>query len=245
MKINFKKLIIVFVVLLFVGLIAYKVSTFSKYKTDNITINKEGIFNNTININYIEGSGTATFEEMSYHDYFSDYVDKEGIAFKVKYGEDGNVASYYSITKENQLINMLSVDSFELATDEKGIENKKYHTEKNMKKFLKKNEIKDDIDLIKYIKDNYYLKNSLLTPTYTMRNNYIINSLAQSAFPNFESITLIKGDNIKGYIVNISSTTLKAIHLLHGDNQYVIVLLGEEITTPEFVNNLLGSIRFN
>ncbi len=244
MEKKYTKIVIAVLILLFLGLMIYKTTVFFKYKTDNVEINKAGIFNETINISYNGDSDVVTFDEMSYHDYFSDYVDKEGIAFKVKYDENGKVISYYDISKENQLINMLNVNSFELAIDEE--ENKTdFSTEKDMRNFLNKKNIKDDIDLIKYIKDNYYFKNELLTPTKTMRNNYILNSLAQSALPNFESITLIKGDNIKGYIVNISSNPLKAIHLLYGDNQYVIVLLGEEITTSEFVNNLLESISFN
>lgn len=244
-KFSLKIFLPLVLVLLLFGTFVYKFAAMQKYKTENIDINTKSIFNSTINITYNGDSSVTKFDEMSYHDYFSDYVDKEGLNFKVKYNENGEIVSYYNITKEEQLINMLSVDSFEIATDVEEIDSRKYFTEKNMKKFLDKKNIKDDIDLIKYIKDNYYLRNDLLMSTDTMRNNYIINSLVQSSFPNFESITLINGDKVKGYIVNIKSNPLKAIHLLHEDKQYVIALFGDEVTTDEFIKNLLGSISFN
>ena len=239
-----KKRIYILVVLLVVLGVTYRAAMFLKYKTENIPINTESIFNDTLNISYTEDNDIAMFDKMLYKDYFSDYVDKEGLDFKVKYDENGDIVSFYNITKEEQLINMLSVDSFEMATDVEEIKNKKYSTEKNMKKFLDRKNIKDDIDLIEYIKNNYYFKNSLLTPKNIMRNNYILNSLAQSAFPNFENITLIEGDKIKGYIINVQANPLKAIHLLHEDKQYVIALFGAEVTTDEFVNEFLESISF-
>ena len=244
-KFDLKRIVIIVVTLLFVGLLSYKLAMFLKYKTENIPINTESIFNDTLNISYTEDNDIATFDEMSYHNYFSEYVDKEGLDFKVKYDDNGEIVSFYNIAKDELLINMLSVDSFEMATDIEDINNRKYSTEKNMKRFLDKNNINDDIELIRYIKDNYYLKNDLLTPTKTMRNNYIINSLAQSAFPNFENITLIEGDKIKGYIINVQANPLKAIHLIHGNNQYIIALYGEEVTNSKFVNDLLESISFN
>lgn len=242
-KRNFKSISIMALVFVLLCLMAYKFAMLQKYKTENIAINTTSIFNETVNIGYTEDD-VITFDEMSYKDYFADYVDKEGLSFKVKYNENGEISAFYSIIKEKQLINLLNVNSFELATDGEDSKND-FSTEKDMKKFLNNNNIKDDIDLIKYIKDNYYLENKLLTPTKTMRKNYIINSLAQSVFPNFESITLIKSDNIKGYIVNVHSSPLKSIHLLYGDNQYVIALFGEEVTNSEFINNLLETVSFN
>ncbi len=142
------------------------------------------------------------------------------------------------------LVIMLNTNSFELFSDNK--ENDiSYETEKNMKEFLDKNNIKDDVDLLNYIKKNYYFKNNIFTCTKTMRNNYIFNSLILVAFPEFKNITLVNG-SIRGYIINTaSSQNIKEIHLLYNNSQYIITLFGEDITNDDFVKELITSISFS
>lgn len=235
------------IILLFLGFIIYKFAILQKYKTEKIAIDNKSIFNETMNINYNQTNNTIVFEEMVYFDCFSDYVTEENVAFKVKYNENGEISSFYNIVRQKQYISALNINSFMLMSDnlkDKGEVN--YSTVKSMKNFLNKNQIKDDIDLIKYIKNNYYLNNNLFTPSTTMKNNYIINTFTQVALPEFKSITLINGDEAKGYIINIKSIVdIKEIHLLHNDNQYIITLSGYEITNTEFISNLLESINFN
>ena len=236
-----KKISIIFVisllvVLSFLGFIIYKIVMLQKYKTENISIDNNSIFNEVIDINYNQNNDTI-FEEMKYHDYFKDYVNKENSILKIKYNLDGEIESFYSIVKEKQYIYELSINSMSLIDNDK---------DKSISNFLNKNEIKDDIDLIKYIKENYYLKNSLFTSVDTMKNNYMINTFTQVSLPEFKSITLINSDNIKGYIINNESDIItKEIHLLHNDNQYIITLSGNEITNKLFINNLLETISFN
>lgn len=237
------RLIITIIVLLLVGLISYKIAILYKYRSEKVSIDNKSIFNETLNITYNQCNDTITFEEMSYCNYFSDHVSKENVYFKVKYDENGKVISFYNIVKDKQYINVLSINSFELSTDEE--KELDYSTGKDMKKFLDKNNIKDDIDLLKYIKDNYYLNSNLFTSSVSIKNNYIINEFALAALPEFESITLINGDKVKGYIVNTKSTTnIKEIHLLYNDNQYIILLSGDEITNINFIKSLLESISF-
>ena len=112
-----------------------------------------------------------------------------------------------------------------------------------MKDYLNKNNIKNDIDLLKHIKEKYYIKSYIYTPIKTMKSNYIINSFVQIALPEFKNIVLVKGDNTNGYIINTKSVS--EIHLLYNDDQYIITLSGNEITNKEFINNLLETISFN
>ena len=240
-KVNFKLLVSLLVGLLLVGFIIYKFNMLQKYKTEHISIDNNSIFSETINVKYNQNSDTIIFEKMSYFNYFSDYVNKENTDLKVKYNENGEVSSFYNIAREKQYIHLLNINSFML--DGK---NKNYSTEKSMKKFLNDKQIKDDIDLIKYIKGNYYLNNNFFITAEEMKNNYIINSFVQVTLPKFDSITLINGDKIKGYIINAKSTTdVKEIHLLYNDDQYIITLSGNELTNTKFINNLLESIGFN
>ena len=238
------KILIGILVLVILGFIIYKFIMLNKYKVEEVSIDNKAIFNETLDIHFNGNSNPASFEEMSYYDYFSDYVDKEDVAFKVKYDDSGKVISYYNLVKVKQYIYNLNVDSFKPAS-ETGENKFNFATEKDMQEFLNDNNIKDDIDLLNYIKDNYYLKNSLFTSTKMMKSNYIINSFVDVAFPVFKSFTLINGDNFKGYMINANQPqNLKQIHLLHGDSQYVITLFGDEITSAEFISSLLESISF-
>ena len=234
---------IIFFLIVAIVFFGYKLVMLNKYSSEEIEINKDAIFNETITINEEYNSEeTSTHKDMTYGDFFSDYVDTDNNSFKVKRDLNNEVVSYYNIERERQYINLLNIYSFELFTEE---EEKDYSTDISMKKFLSNNNINNDIDLLKYIKDNYYIKNSIFTFASNMKKNFIINTFVEVAFPNFNNIVLIDG-NIKGYIINPKTNIkLKEIHLLNNDNQYVITLFGDEITNDEFINNLLKSIKFN
>ena len=98
-----KKLIIkliIFIVLMCI--IVFKYVVLLKYKTENIPIDNDSIFNETININNKESDNQTSFGNMIYNNYFSDYVTKENTNFKVKYNSDNKVESFYNISKEKQ-----------------------------------------------------------------------------------------------------------------------------------------------
>ena len=231
------KLIIFIILMCF---IVFKYVVLLNYKTEDIPIDNDSIFNETINIKYKESNNQTSFEDMTYNNYFSDYVTKENTNFKVKYNSDNKVESFYNISKEKQYIYILNNDSLSLFSSK---EESNYETEKYMKDYLNKNNIKNDIDLLKHIKEKYYIKSYIYTPIKTMKSNYIINSFVQIALPEFKNIVLVKGDNTNGYIINTKSAS--EIHLLYNGDQYIITLSGNDLTNKEFINRLLESIKFS
>ena len=62
---------------------------------------------------------------------------------------------------------------------------------------------------------------------------------------NIDNIVLISGD-LKGYMINYhtENNSVKEIHLLHNDKQYIMLLGGKDTTTNEFITDLLSSISF-
>lgn len=236
-----KKLIIKLIVfIILMCFIVFKYVVLLNYKTEDIPIDNDSIFNETINIKYRESNNQTSFENMTYNNYFSDYVTKENTNFKVKYNSDNKVESFYNISKEKQYIYILNNNSLSLFADK---EVSSFETEKYMKDYLNKNNIKNDIDLLKHIKEKYYIKSYIYTPIKTMKSNYIINSFVQIALPEFKNIVLVKGDNTNGYIINTKSVS--EIHLLYNDDQYIITLSGNDLTNKEFINRLLESIKFS
>ena len=241
-----KKTIILglFIILLLV-FISYKVIMLNKYKTEERKINLDSIFNETITVKSEteRSDDRISIENMSFDNYFNGYVDSE-TPYKMKYDENNEVVSFYSANSMTQYINLLNPNSFEIGLN--NVKDKSFLTEKDTRKYLDSHNIKNDVDLLKYIKDNYYLKNNIFMCTNTMKNNYLINSFVSDTLVEYNKITLINGD-IEGYIIdamNAYGNGVKGIFILKDDKQYVITLGGSEITNDEFVTKLLSSIKF-
>ena len=73
------------------------------------------------------------------------------------------------------------------------------------------------------------------------KQNYIINSIVNIALPTFSKITLIKGD-VNGYIL-YTNENIRQIHLLSGDYQYIMSLVGEKLVTDEYITSLLETVK--
>lgn len=245
MKNKWRYLIVIMIVII-IGFVSYKLFLLNKYKSEKVLINRESIFNEILTINELENtkdSERLSFEGLTIKNYFKEYTESENSPiFKVKYNDDGEVNSFYSISKYDHYINFLNLNSFEIYDENDNI-NYDFSTEENTKKYLKEKNINNDIDLLNYIKDNYYIENNLFMSKKAMINNYLINSFVELTLPDFENIVLINGQ-INGYIINIKNTNVKEIHIIHEDAQYILTLCGEEITKKEFIIELLKTIKF-
>ena len=239
------KYIIISIIILAAFLI-FKIVMLNKYKCDKREIDQSLIFNENLTIdNKIEYSDNRIWiDDMSFINYFDNYIDvKEKSSYKIKYDEEGHIVSFYSTGSSSQYVNLLNDDSFKVWRDGANIE--LVNTDESTKKYLDAHGIKNDIDLLKYIKDNYYFKNSIFTNIETMRNNNLLNSFVSYTLIGYKNITLING-NIDGYIINTinNSIDIKQIHILKDGKQYVIVLGGSDITSNEFIKELLSSVTF-
>lgn len=233
-----KKILYIVVAFLLFGII-YKLVLLNKYHVDEVNYNTTGIFKETITVNHQETPiNEFTYEDIIIKDDFSNY-EYNGY-FYIKKNENNNVDAAFSINKSDEYYMTLCDENLNDENDKTILFN-----EEDRKKFVQENNIKSDIDLLKYIKEHYYLKSSIFNSIKTLKNNYIINSFV-SSIPISEdenyTTTLINGD-VTGYINNINVQT-KEIHILHDNKQYIIVLLGKEFTNNDYVISLLKSIKF-
>lgn len=237
------KVIVILTVLLFT-LLVYKLLMLSRYSNERIDIDTSTIFEKKIIVSSIvplNQNETLKVDEMSIKNYFADYENNQNNSnFKVKYDDSGKVVSFYSISLTEQYVELLKFNSFELYSDDNY--NRKNSINGDVCKFLRENKIKNDIDFLKYIKNNYYFENNIFNSVRTMKNNYLVNTFVQVALPAFKEIVLIEG-MIDGYIFNMQSG-MKEIHILNGKKSYTIVLSGDEITNDEFIVSLLESVNF-
>lgn len=236
---------IILVVMLLIMLIN-KLFVLNKFKSEEIKLNVNNIFDDKLTVvNYkeIEHDEVLNYEGLTIKNYFKEYKTNENNSnFHVKYDSDGNIESFYAINKSQQYVNVLNIDSFSLYTED---DYNKYNfvTDKSMKSYLKDKKIDNDIDLLNYIKNNYYIKNNIFMDTKTIKNNFLINSFVEATLPEFNNIVIING-RISGYILNIQAASIKEIHILNNDMQYIITLSGESLTNDGFIIKLLETIKF-
>ena len=196
-----KRNIILTIVILLVLFLCFKTFILIRNHAERRDLDTKMIFNETLTVNIKDYDGEyISADEMSIANYFDEYVDVNEY-FKAKY-EDDTVVAFYSLSSAEQYINMLDMKNFELATDDKTISY--VPTSNSVKKYLNKHNIKDDIDLLNYIKNNYYFKSNLFTSIKNIKMNYLLNTFVDSTLPNIVGITLIAGD-VEGYIYNVSA----------------------------------------
>ena len=232
-----KKKIIFILLIIVLAFIVFKSFMLYKYHANKNEVNTSVVFNKTININRKDNnSDIYTYINNT----FDNYVDSN-TSFKVKYDENNKVESFYSIDEVEQYINILNIKNMEFVKE--NTYNDFVTTDKLTKDYLSNHNIKNDIDLLKYIKDNYYFSNNIFTCFKTMKNNYLLNSFVDSTMPSYKEIILIDGD-ITGYIIDIESNKdIREIHILNNNKQYVIVLGGNQITSDDFITEFLSSIN--
>lgn len=237
-----KNIIIVIIGLVILIFLINKLLILNEYKTERKDLKQDSFFTKVISIlsyNEPNSDEIINYEGMTFKNYFEGYEEKNN--FKVKYDENGNIKSYYSISKTEQYIDMLNINSFKIYTD-KDLNEYDYKTTESMKQILKNNNINNDVDFLNYIKLNYHHHSSnIFTKVETIKNNFIINEFVNVTLLNYDELILINR-NLSGFI--FVNQNMKEIHLINGSDKYIITLSGEDITNDEFVRNLLESVKF-
>lgn len=140
----------------------------------------------------------------------------------------GNMKSYIDIFTSDSLILFDDQDSGQFNSADR-------------KYFLLKNDINNDLDLLKYIKNNYYIKNTLFTDIRNMKENYAFNKFVSITFPIVDSTTIISGD-YSGYIFNMKKN-VRTVHILRNDKSYIFTFFGEQFTTDNYIQDLLSTLE--
>ena len=235
---NKTAIIFAILILLFV---AYKSYLLYQYKVEERDIDTSEIFRDNISITSQEYKGNLfTYEGISFKNDFKNYTKNEHNWY-IKKDKNNDVVAALYITKMEQYHHLLTDGNLKVINgDSNEVVNKLFNEEDKIA-FKEENDIKDDMDLMNYIKDHYYLRNTIITNHRKIKQNYIINSFVNIALPTFSKITEIKGD-LKGYILH-ASENIRQVHILSGDYQYIMSLVGEELVTNEYITSLLETVK--
>ena len=233
-----KKFLTIVLLLIIILLTVNKMLVLNVYKSNDDLIDTKIIFDKTIKVESTRDiiDNKLTVEELSIYNYFKDYKETEGNS-PIKYKTDKK-SSFYSIVSIERFIDVLKNNKLNLYKEKNNIK----RTKKSMTKYLDKNNINNDIDLLKHIKENYYFNTSIFDSIDTIRTKYALNLFIESSFPNPKEIILIEG-NLDGFIVD--SGDIKIVFILYNDKVFQIVLCGEEINSIDFIRDLLETVHFN
>lgn len=184
-------------------------------------------------------------DDIKLRNDFKDYEKEEQpnlnvVNYTLK--ENDKTKSHFSFSKSSQNIDLfVSNDiNFYIPKDYNVICPESSFTYADRKYFLLKNDINDDVDYINYVRENYFIKNNILMDRRTLMENFAFNLFTATIIPNVESITLITGD-YRGYIYNIKG--VREVHIIRNDQSYMFLFYGENLTTDDYITDLLSTLE--
>lgn len=147
-----------------------------------------------------------------------------------------------SISSEKTLIDIFSSDNVVVynGIDSDTIDFGQFNAA-DRKYFLLRNDINDDIDLLKYIYKNGYHKSNVFMSDREIKENYAINFFIDTVIPKVDGITLIQGD-YSGYIFEFKERNIKSVCILRNDKAYYFTFYGEKYN-DEYLVDILGTLE--
>ena len=197
------------------------------------------MLNKTIETNYIENNSyKIEIKNLSIdHLFLEDYT---------KITNNGNNNQHTYVKRDNNdtvlagiIIEQVPSITSSLCNNYFKDEDTKLELDKDLEKLFKKNKINTNLDLLYYLKENYYFNNTIFTPYKKLKTNYLLNKIVETNFNEFKSLIEIKG-SLTGYIITNDYYT--EIHLLDKTDSYNILLTGTEALTNDYLISLLNSI---
>ena len=256
-----KIIIIILAIVLVVGaFIGYRAYIFKKYmyeKPDNVEDIVKGLKErHKIKINKQEKQEEEflAFDGYTIRNDFKDYErvisdpnsavqyynyekEVEGKKYTINFGMEKGEFDHY------QYIDMFKMhDATFYGTGNSSIEKKYNSVDKS--KFLKRNNIKNDIDFLKFIADNYYIQNDKFMSRSTMRENYAFNVFVDIAIPKVDEFVIIDGD-YQGYILkNINGKNqITQITIINDGKAYGIFTNDPKFKNEDYIIDLVSTIN--
>jgi len=197
---------------------------------DTISINK----NSSVMNDYV------TFKNIKIRNDFNDYSKMEQISTDdsvkyVLYDENNESVASFWISKRSSYVEMLKGDVSIFGGNDEIL------SSSDRISFLKKENIVNDVDLVKYLANNKNIKNSFFDSNNKMQENYTIQFLSMNIFPKVNSIVLIDGD-YSGYIIEVDNN-IKEVHIINGNDEVLgFTFANTNYYTDEYIKNLLSTL---
>ena len=158
----------------------------------------------------------------------------ENLKMYTCYDKGKEEAYTFSISKNKSLVSLIKENKLSI-----GINDRIYNSI-DKQKLLKKNNISNDRDLIKFLVNNKNIKNDISTLWINIKENYYISELLELILGDESIFSYIDGD-ITGYVKNVYTKGHKEIHILVSEYDYTF-LLSTNYFSDGIIKELLESI---
>lgn len=213
------------------------------------------VYNKTYNIGKVLKVESYSKEQRAETDYF----ESNATAYKMKIknyltdfeaGDSDNNYEYYLLyDDENKIMAAFMMGQFETQIHNiKNYDESSYYYEFNhfplyisnllREYYLNKNHIKDDVDLIKYIRERKKEDGRFLTPIVKIKENYFFN-FVETNLPNLDNITYIEGD-LNGYMYE--TDTFKQACMINSNKLYCLTFYKLDYFTDDKIEDILRSL---
>lgn len=277
----FKIVILIFlipIIIFFISYVSYKAYLINKY---TIKENKNlSLYLKSEEPNYISTKLSVPFLDNKVIKYgnfyitdkFTGYVYKEPKVYPmgaynphkyIRYDKNNNVIGGIMFLDRgfqrqiDEFINNFSKESL----IEHNNKDTYYLSKAEIYQYFENNHINDDLDLIKYCRNNYYFKNSIFKSISSIKENRTINKFCyrnDNMTVNY-NITYLKGD-YKGFILDIqeykinpdmynqedkeifSNLKRRDLYILSHNRYYMFTFFGEEETSDKYIKEFIKGL---
>ena len=244
------KIIVIILVVLLVSVFGYKLINYYRYtmdKPEGVENVVKGLKNKkemTITKQSLSENEYVTVNHVKVRNVLDGYEEKENSTTKISYKKDNYVINFLGGYLNTQLVDGLkNKDDMYLGNINYGFL-KGNIKDADTEDFLKKNNIKNDIDYYDYVKDHYFIESNLFTDTKTLKQNYTFNLYTSLTLPEIDGWTVLKGD-ITGLITENSNKdgTAYQICIIDNDKRYIIVTDDPRFKDESFMIDFISTIE--
>lgn len=272
-------LILIPVFIFIISLFIYKVYLINRY---TIKENKElSLYLKSEEARYLDTKKHVPFinnEIIEYGNFyitnkFSDYTYKEPSKHPMGYGY--NPHKYIKYNKNNKVESAVmfidrsfsrEIESLlDYYSKEALIEHKNkdtyYLTKAEIYSYFGKNNINNDVDLVKYCRSNYYFKNSVFSSISSIKENRTLNKFCyrKDNFAVRFNITYLTGD-YDGFILDIPPYNInpdlygledkneftnmprRDLYISNNNRYYIFTFIGSDVTTDKYIQEFISGL---
>lgn len=247
-KVKFISITIVLYLLLYVFLKIFIVYIDDLFMRNDIYTNEYGIGKvlkvNKYSEEEINNTEYFSSENEKYHIEIKNYLngfeagDKdENYEYHMLYNEDNNIEAAFMMgvfQTRISTINDYNEDSYYYEFNHFPL----YISDILRTHFLEKNNIKNDVDLVKYIRERKKIESNFFTPIVKLKENYFFN-FVETTLPDLTTITYIEGD-YEGLIYE--SANYKQACIIKEDKLYCLTFYKLDYFTDEKIQDILNSL---
>jgi len=225
-----KKKIIIIIICIFVLLIVNKLFLYNNYLVPQ-DINIENI--GEIDLKHKDAKDYLNYNGIKIRNDFKKYVFEEDEGSYVLYNKDEDIINTFSVYEVNTLLQIFK----EYDND---ILNEKY-----IERFLKDNNINNDIELLEYL-SNYKNNINYFSSNKEIKFNFYVYQFVYDVLPLIDEYKIIKGDytGILLFHDNYEEEKSIDIMLLNDGMRYVLSFNGFDINENNILD-VVGTVIFN